>query len=683
MIGPVKATSRMVSGMASIGARRLEGRRAVCWAVVAGLVMSVVLAGHAVALQLPSDLPHPLVIASHLYALMVAGAILWLGAGVGHSIVRRIGLPTQTSLETWLFAVTIGLGVVSYTLLGLGLAGLLRAPFIAMALILLAIAARRDLRRLVGDVPGALHALQSARSELRRQPHGIGMVVPIVELLLMVLVLQALAPPTGYDGLMYHLMGPKRLLELGRIDVVPDMQQANMPFTIDLLYSLGLLVGSDEMPNVLHLALALLVATSTFSFTRDFLGPRVAFVAVGVFFSATIFTTYAPMPNVDFGLALFDFLAVSAFVHWLRDRRPVWLATSGALVGFALGTKYLGGISALALGLAVLWTVRQDTPGRYLRQIVRVGLTYGVPAALVAAPWYAKNWLWLGSPVWPFLANDPTDLLTPMQAHANFGRGAVDYLLLPLRVYFGETFEYPLARPPLLLLLLPLYAAMPKHRVVTGLLLLAGFHIAIWSQGAQVARYLTSVLPELSVATAYVLVQLARHPRLGAAAPLVASGVFVSVLTLSVTIALISAFGQQPFLQSVGLESREAFLARQLPNHPLVTRINGERESVRGVLLVGDRRAFYLQTPVWVDVSLGAFEALALAPDADAARAYLSKIGVSHVLVSGTGLEWHRQFDADGRLGDDWQRFDRTSSAYLEVETRYYDYTLYRMIPAR
>jgi hypothetical protein len=649
--------------------------------MVAGvaLVVAAVGGGHLVARQIPTDVASPLVIATHLYALVVLAGLLWLGAGIGRAVLRRIGLDAVAPLESWLLGTALGLGVIAYVVLGLGLTGLLRLPVILGAVALLAVLVRRDLAQTVHDAASAVEPILAARAALRRQPYGLGVIVPLVEILLIGLLAQALAPPTGYDGLMYHLEGPRRFLAAGRIGIVHDLQQVNMPFAVDLLYLLGLALVSDEMPNVMHLAFALMLTIAIFAFGREYLGARVGVGAAAIFLSSTMLAIFGPVPNVDYALALFDFLAMFAVARWLRDGRLGWLAASGLLVGLSLGTKYLGGITAVALGGFLLVATVRRYGLRGWQPILLALLAFGLPAMAVAAPWYIKNMLWFGSPLSPFMTAGPPDLNTAMSAHANLGRSLEDYLLLPFRVVAGRAIEYPFARPPYLLVLVPLYLILPKHRVVTGLLLLSAVYVAIWVLGAQVIRYLTSALPELCLVAAYILTQIADHPRLSGRGPRIASGLLLGGLAVGAAVSLTVLFAQEPFRQLVGVESRDAYLARQLPNHSLVMRLNDERDSVRGVLMIGDRRAFYLKPRAWVDVSMGAFETLANAPDPAAARAYLDELGVSHVMVSAPDLEWHLKFDADGRLARTWRRFLDTESGYLEVEDRYFDLTLFRV----
>ena len=123
--------------------------------------------------------------------------------------------------------------------------------------------------------------------------------------------------------------------------------------------------------------------------------------------------------------------------------------------------------------------------------------------------------------------------------------------------------EYPLARLPLLLLVgccrLPPAAETP---CTAGLLSLAAFHFLIWSRALR--DQVSDVrAPEMCLGAGYVLAHLGRVPGLRSGGPQLAAGLLVVGLALG-TACQASVFGR-PFLQTVGLESRETYLLRGAP----------------------------------------------------------------------------------------------------------------------
>jgi hypothetical protein len=227
---------------------------------------------------------------------------------------------------------------------------------------------------------------------------------------------------------------------------------------------------------------------------------------------------------------------------------------------------------------------------------------------------------------------------------------------------------------------------VPKHPAVTGFLALCLFHLTFWVNGPHVLRYMTPILPELSLASAYMLgcltsaAMLKRLGGLGAATGRrVASVLVVIGLVVPTVAAAWASLDSRPWLPILGLESREAYLDRRLPNQRLVDYLNEQGDTVRGVLMIGDRRGFYVNAPTWLDISLGAFETLAEAPDADSAREYLASLGVSHVLVSEADIGWHAQWDPERKIRRWWTTFSRTRGRYLTEVERQDTTVLYRV----
>jgi len=533
----------------------------------------------------------------------------------------------------------------------------------------LSIVLRAELVELMAALPTLGRAWLAQRSELRQEP-ALRLTLPLAELLMALIAVRALAPPTTYDALMYHLEGPRQFLQLGRLAPLVEPHPANMPFTVQMLYLLGLAFGSDELPSLLHLTLAMLLGLATFSFGRRFFGARVGWLAATILLSAPTVAFYAPVANIDFGWAFFDFLAVYAFAIWTQDRRTHWLTLAGLAAGLSLGSKYLGLLTCSALALGIVVETMRDGRFRPTRSAWLLAQLL-VPAALVAAPWYLKNWLWLGSPIspiWPYLGATQTPAIDAYLAqNMNGGRTIVDHLLVPFRLFRPDP-EFPLARLSFVYALIPLYVLVRKHRMVSYLLVLAALHVAVWSQISGTIRYLAPIFPALSLAVAYVLAEAAGAGRLRQRARLIAPIVAMLSLLLGTTIACLLLIAERPFAQLVGIESRQDYLSRVLPEYDAVHYVNEHRSEVGRLLVLGDARLYYLRTPFLVDHGLGIAAELELAGDPRDAVARLRDAGITHILIAYGHLGFLTQFDPEGRILQWVRDFEHVRPAYLTTE---------------
>jgi hypothetical protein len=88
-----------------------------------------------------------------------------------------------------------------------------------------------------------------------------------------VTLVAALAPPGGndWDGLAYHLAAPKVYLRHGRIHFIPYDSHTDFPFTMEMLYSLGLALAGAPLAKLLHWSTGGLTALAVAAFWRTHL----------------------------------------------------------------------------------------------------------------------------------------------------------------------------------------------------------------------------------------------------------------------------------------------------------------------------------------------------------------------------------------------------------------------------
>ena len=262
-----------------------------------------------------------------------------LAFGIGAFFLRR--LPSESLLERVVFAIALGLGVVSYTILALGLLKLAKTVPLTIGVFVvglpLAILGYRSLPR---------------REKTKESSAGaLGIAVALVMgLCALVTLVGALNPPgeLEWDSLSYHLAAPKRYLQEGRIYYIPDDHHSNFPFTLNMLYLWMLSLGSVSGAKLCHWLCGVLLTLAVYTCGTRHFSKAVGQVAAVMVATTPILLWESTTAYIDLALALFSFLSFYAVLNALpplvpRDPLPItgggresnsWLLVSAVLMGW-------------------------------------------------------------------------------------------------------------------------------------------------------------------------------------------------------------------------------------------------------------------------------------------------------------------------------------------------------------
>lgn len=328
-------------------------------------------------------------------------------------------------------AATIGLGITSLLMLGLGAAGMMnRAAWIGIESIgcVLAIWLGRSLFK-HGDV--APEDPSEQRALLVKVTAVLSLLAPFAAFA----CLSATMPPGmlwpaeggGYDALEYHLGAPRDFIDAGRIDYLPHNIYSNFPFNVEMLYLLIMILRND-MPaaalscQMVHCLLGMLFVFGCWVVARDF--GRSAGAAAAVLAGTTPFLVYlSGLAYVEHGLLVFSIAALGAAIRASRDDTRAASDSSiiaGLCAGLACGCKYTGILSTavpLFVSFVVLRWISRDGTASFSaasRPAVRSAPSPALfVVGLIAAfsPWLIKNVALVGNPIFPlgygvFGAND-------------------------------------------------------------------------------------------------------------------------------------------------------------------------------------------------------------------------------------------------------------------------------------
>ncbi len=630
-----------------------------------------------------------------LRAVALTGLLVTCAVPAGAAVLRGCGFKGSdfaNGPERWLLATASGLGLLAllYTLAGLG--GLL-APVVVLALpLVLAAVALPIGRGLLGVKAAAPTGTSASHDPLWRAASGAtGGALFVLALAVLV---QDLAPPTDYDGLLYHLVAPQAFLAAQGIVYIPDNFSANLPALGEMLFVFGLAGGSDRAPQLLHGVAGGLACGLTYTFGARLFGPRPAAWGAAGLAATPLVSFLATRAYIDLFTVLFGLVALFGVVLYLGAREPAWLRLAGAGAGLALATKYSALTLVAVLGATLLtfaWkggsAVRPGAAGR-LRAALQAGGVFGATTGLVAAPWYARQALVLGNPVWPMYLGgrdwDATrvEQLTYFVAQYGTGHGWADWLLLPWNVYahawrFGHV---PGAYPPVLALAAPLALLVPRSAGAASrwLLLIVAGAAVLWARGWQDLRFLLTIYPALALLGAAgvdaALGRVVEQGRWGGPVPeaggrragrrrswgrlarswgAVAPGV-VAMLVAALCLATAAwQVGRAWDTAGVvfGREPVDAFLGRRLPDFGAITKLNREVPAGRSALFLGGGQIWYCRPRCIPDPAHDNLLQWFVRPGAAGeSLARLQHAGVSHILLSKVDFWYLEHQDPEDRL---------------------------------
>ncbi len=540
-----------------------------------------------------------------LREILTVLGFLWAAAGVGKKLLSRL-LPGEEEAEGFLWSAALGAAVFSLALLGLGLAGLFKPAWMAGLTLALAAVSWKDILAWFKKARRVLETL----SRRAFQPADVFLIV-LGAAVFGATLLCALAPPTYYDSLVYHLALPAKYLQEGRVGFVPYNHYSHFPQNMEMVFAWFLALGDDVSAQIFQVVLAGLTLAALYGLGRKVLRASGFRWDLWLFLSAPCLAFLSSETYVEVPMAFWTTLALWAGVEGLFKSNRRWLVLSGILGGFAAGIKYTGVLTPALLGLGVLLWPRP----RPLRERGGDVAALALPAFLVFLPWLAKNYFFTGgNPVFPFLSQwlpAKNVYLYQEAAQAYFQvlneyKGSSSLLAelfgLPLRLVsntlsfgggYDVTGDLGWALP---LLLLPLaFFALERDRARRFLLAYLGLHVLLWVSLRPVLRFLFPVFPLTCLFAGLGLAKVLENRKTWLKG--LAAGV-LALFTLSngVLFALVEGV-RDPFAAAWGLESRDEYLRRKLDAYPLWEFMNQNLPPDSRVLFVGDQRGYYCERP--------------------------------------------------------------------------------------
>lgn len=348
------------------------------------------------------------------YTLLLAFLVpllLNMGWWVGDIVLGALDLDLTNLSRPERFAlrVLLGLGLISHVYVLVGLFNI-QAFLVILALMFL------NLNWAGGSK--WVQEIRATAAAARPQGRWQFFLAAVAAVALLSALARAFAPPTAWDALTYHLVGPETYLRAGQIVADPNNHFLGFPQGAELLYTPLLGTADNPLsfgPALLHFSFGVLGLLAVAGLTRRFSDRTAGWMAAVILLSAYSFWWLLGVPYVDLAAFAYGAAGICALVSWRESRNPRWLIIFGMVAALAIGVKYTAGMLLLAGLVFVLVRDRRGFP--------RAALMMIVTTVLVFSPWLVKGLVLYGNPIYPFVFNGLSWDAERAAVFSTFGRG--------------------------------------------------------------------------------------------------------------------------------------------------------------------------------------------------------------------------------------------------------------------
>jgi hypothetical protein len=322
--------------------------------------------------------------------VLTISLIASIAGGLGRRMLQPIDLNVVSWSERIALEGSVGLGVLSILALALAAAGLYTGSAFWLLFTSVAVLGNRALIEWLRELLAGL-------KRTMKSTNGWSRWLMLVTLALLIMsLLRALGPPTAYDALNYHLVGPKHYLAAGRLVAIPENVFMGFPQGAEILYGAAMsLFGRDTAPALLHAWFGVVGLLAIGGLVRRYADHSTAWLAVTLLMSAYSIWLLFSWSYVDLAMMACGALAFISVVRWRESGDWRWLMLTGLWAGLALTIKYTALGLIFALAVYVIWS--------RLRQSLRNAAILGLVVWLVFLPWAVKGIVLYHNPFYPFV----------------------------------------------------------------------------------------------------------------------------------------------------------------------------------------------------------------------------------------------------------------------------------------
>lgn len=350
-----------------------------------------------------------------LYLVVLAGALWAIATGAGMAILRRAGFGILSLAERAIFGGAIGMGIFSLGTFLLGtVSGRPQWLFATLSWTLLLAMGWVAARELRASVPR--HTARSVRSWWNQASRYDVLLATLGAAIVFVALARANVPVfADYDSLEYHLGAPAQWWREGRVTFLRDMVYSNFPLNTEMLFLLTMnCLGGPGLGSVVGLqaliGFVVLGAAAVAACGKRLHSAEAGKAAAAILLTTPLLAELATLNSyvVELPQTAYSFLALYAFFLCRRaassPERLRHVVLCGLMAGLAIGCKYPAVVFVLAPIALFILACGVARPAMLGTAVAAVAILCSV-AILVASPWFIRNTVNTGNPVYPLAYN--------------------------------------------------------------------------------------------------------------------------------------------------------------------------------------------------------------------------------------------------------------------------------------
>jgi len=572
--------------------------------------------------------------------------ILLVSFTIGRRFLGLFRIEVLSLMETSLFSMGIGLGVLMYSTFLLGTIGLLYPWAGYGLLIILGIVSIIGLKlRLPAKKKPNQKSIQKQKENSFTWVEKI--ICGSIILVLVACSVSCLSPNIAWDAAVYHLNAPKMYIQAHQLIYIPLNLCSNMPLNVEMLYTLAMLIQGSQLANLIHLSFCILILLSIYAFSVRYFNKQVGLLAAAIFLTNPVTIFEASIAYIDLALTFYYLLALYGFFLWRDSKKQGFIPLIAIFSGIAIGMKYTGVYGGFIIGIGIIlqmWLIDKSN----FSKIFTNALLFAIVCLLPFVPWLIKSYIFTGNPVYPMLYDifggkdwnkEIGDAFGQLMHSLGMGHKWLDYLKLPWNItiygnYGPKTFDNAIT--PLGLIFIPLLLFLKGvHKVIPYLLAYLLTFLILWAVSSQQARFLLPILPLVSLISGYAIWELFEQGKwIKTLYYPVLIGVFITFCYTTVPNLLNTCY-DLPVV--VGLESKDVYLTRTFQPYATFKYINEKLPQSVNILFLWENRGYYCEKKYMADSAFEASYMLQMirqCGNVEKLHAKLKELKITHILLN-------------------------------------------------